>query len=289
MSNLPAVTNPHSLEDMIRLGQIFRKSGYFKNVNDEAQAVTKILYGIELGFSPVVSMMGIYIVDGKPALSGNLLAALVKRNGKYDYIVKKMTNQECSICFYESGKEIGISDFTMADAKAAGLDTKDPWKKYPKAMLWNRALSAGVRAFCPDVAVSPVYVPEELGAEVNEEGDVISIPDTLSTIAEPITLVPTPPPPKVAPIVPAELPEEESPYIDGKQQSYLARRFREAIKPEKQAEAEEARHAALSALGMTGHFKSKFIDENGNPTSKLILNDEYKEVGIMLMKAAKSL
>lgn len=107
--------------------------------------------------------------------------------------------------------------------------------------------------------------------------------------AAPVTLVPTPPPPKEAPALPAELPEEESPYIDGKQQSYLARRFREAVKPEKQDQAEEARHAALSALGMTGHFKSKFIDENGNPTSKLILNDEYKEVGIMLMKAAKSL
>jgi hypothetical protein len=65
-----------------------------------------------------------------------------------------------------------VTDFTMEEAKQAGVAGKDNWRKYPKAMLFARALSAGVRAHCPDVSVCPVYVPEELGADVNEEGEV---------------------------------------------------------------------------------------------------------------------
>jgi len=40
-------------------------------------------------------------------------------------------------------------------------------------MLFARCMSAGVRTFTPDVFTSSVYTPEELGAEVDSEGDVI--------------------------------------------------------------------------------------------------------------------
>src|ERR1041385_4864707 len=66
-----------SLQEIMTLGRVFKASGYFKDVRDEAQAVTKILYGRELGFTPIVSIMGIYIIDGKPSLASNLLATLV--------------------------------------------------------------------------------------------------------------------------------------------------------------------------------------------------------------------
>lgn len=118
--------------------------------------------------------------------------------------------------------------------------------------------------------------------------------------AAPVTLVPIPP---------GKLPEQSvgetcgtgipgtqnSPapvvdaYITTDQQAYLARKFREAIRPEKQTEAEEARHAALGALSLSGLFKSRFVDDNGNPTSKLILTSEYTSIGRALVKAAKSL
>lgn len=172
---------PQSLADVQKLGDIFKKSGYFKGIADEAQAITKILYGYELGFTPVVSMMGIYIVDGKPCLSGNLLGALVKRSGKYDYRIIKSTNDECSIQFMDgrTGEPLGPPyEFTLKDAMLAQLTGKENWKKYPKAMLFNRCLSAGVRMYCPDISAAPIYVPEEMGATVNEEGEVIDLPET---------------------------------------------------------------------------------------------------------------
>ncbi len=144
-----------------------------------AQAYTKILYGRELGIGPVASMMGIYIVEGKPAPSANLLAAMVKRSGKYNYRIKRSDAQAAEVEFFECGQSVGVSTFTMEEAQTAGLASKDNWRKYGRAMLFNRAVSAGVRMFAPDLfGGAPVYSPEELGAETGEDGAIIALPDS---------------------------------------------------------------------------------------------------------------
>lgn len=178
--------SPAYAEIMI-LGNVLQKSGYFKDVRDQAQAVTKILCGRELGFSPIVSMQGIHIIEGKPALSSNLMATLIKRSGKYDYRVKTWTHQECVLTFREKveGKweEVGESSFDMNDAKNAGvIRPGGSWAKYPKPMMFARALSMGLRTYCPDVSAAPVYSPEEMGAEVTEEGDVTQLPKSARSI-----------------------------------------------------------------------------------------------------------
>lgn len=169
------------------LGEIFVKSGFFKDTRDQYQAVVKILYGRELGFSPVVSMMGINIIDGKPSITANLLGTLVKRSGRYNYRVTETSATRCEIAFFEINgaggrEEVGTSVFTIEDAKQAGLMGKRNWQQYPKAMLFARALSAGVKLYCPDVSASPLYVPEELGAEVNEEGEVTKLPKSAASV-----------------------------------------------------------------------------------------------------------
>jgi hypothetical protein len=62
----------------------------------------------------------------------------------------------------------------MKEAQAAGLTGKDNWKKYPSDMLFARAISRGARRFAPGIfGGSPVYTPDEMGVEVDEEGSVI--------------------------------------------------------------------------------------------------------------------
>lgn len=175
-----------SLSEVRAIANIFWASGYFTDIRDEAQAVTKILYGREMGFTPIISMMGIYIIEGKPSLSANLLSTLIKRSGKYDYRLKENTSTRCAILFRQrddSGKweDLGETEFTIEEARQAKLKFKTKsgddgmWVKYPKAMLFARALSAGVRVHCPDVTICPLYVPEELGAEVNGDGEPTNV------------------------------------------------------------------------------------------------------------------
>ena len=176
------------------LAAAFAKSGYFKDAKDEAQAIVKIVAGSELGIGPMQSMTGIHIIQGKPTLSAALLGALVKRHPRYDYEVTTLTDTEVLVVFYEEGglsafgmagkpKEIGRSGFTMADAQKAGVLSNPTWKKYPRNMLLSRAISNGVRWYCPDVTMGPVYAPEELGADVDEDGEVIDAP----TVREVVT------------------------------------------------------------------------------------------------------
>ena len=75
--------------------------------------------------------------------------------------------------FFEDGKGIGRSRFTLQDAQKAGLNGSDNWRKYPRNMLFARALSNGVKWYCPDVTGGPAYTPDELGAVVDEDGEVI--------------------------------------------------------------------------------------------------------------------
>ena len=184
-------TNIAVLEHDKALGSIFVQSGFFTDTKKESEAVVKILAGREVGLKPIEAMTGIHIIKGKITFGANMMAAAVKKSEVYDYRVTKHTATECEIDFYQNNhgktEKIGTSPFTMAEAdkitrwdhkknKEVKLSDGDQWKNYPKAMLFARALSAGVRYYCPDVfGHSPVYVPEEMGADVDEEGDVINI------------------------------------------------------------------------------------------------------------------
>jgi hypothetical protein len=171
-----------TLDDAERAARAMAQSGYFADAKQAAQAIVKVLAGHEMGFGPFASMTGIHIIQGRPAIGANLMAAAVKANPRYDYRVKEMSNERCLIAFFEGGQPIGESEFTLADAKAAGTKNLD---RFPRNMLFARAMSNGVRWYCPDVfSGSTVYTPEELGAVVDGEGNVVSMP-VVEVVEEP--------------------------------------------------------------------------------------------------------
>jgi hypothetical protein len=166
-----------------KLGQLIAQSGYFQDAKQAGQAVVKVIAGREIGLGPIASMTGIYIVQGRVAFGANVMAAALKRTGRYTYRVTELTDNRCTIDFFEivGGKRepIGASTFTKEDAAKAGTKNMD---KFPKNMLFARAMSNGVKWYAPDVfAGAPIYTPEELGAEVNEDGDVIDARPILQT------------------------------------------------------------------------------------------------------------
>lgn len=150
------------------------KSGLFQDVKQVGQALVKILAGQELGFGPYASMSGVNIIQGKTTMGANLMAAAIKRTNKYNYRITEMSDQACEITFYENGQQVGKSRFSIDDAKKANLTGKDNWVKYPRNMLFARAISNGQRWYAPDVFNGAlVYTPDELGAVTDEDGNVI--------------------------------------------------------------------------------------------------------------------
>lgn len=141
------------------ISKTFFESGLFADTKSAAQAMVRILAGQEIGIPPFAAMSGIHIIQGKPTIGAGLIASRVKGSGKYDYVVVTMDEKKCSIDFKQGVKVIGNSTFTIEDAKKAGTKNLD---KFPKNMLFARAISNGVKWFCPDVFSGPVYVPEEM-------------------------------------------------------------------------------------------------------------------------------
>lgn len=161
---------PTDLNDS-QLAKTFANSGFWKDARDANKAMVKILGGREIGIGPMASMREIDIIKGKIELSSSLMARLVKESEKYNYVVSDHTEDLCVIDFYErmddEWKQTGSSEFTMEDAKNAELTGKDNWQKYPKNMLFARALSNGVKWYCPDVTGGSVYHKGEISQSVN--------------------------------------------------------------------------------------------------------------------------
>jgi hypothetical protein len=147
------------VNDIMVMAKTFAESGMFTDAKAMGQAFVKIQAGQEIGIPPFAAMSGIHIIQGKPTIGAGLIASTVKGSGKYDYKVVEMTEKNCSIDFYQGKEMIGNSSFSIEDAKKALTKNID---KFPKNMLFARAISNGVKWYTPDVFSGPVYVPEEM-------------------------------------------------------------------------------------------------------------------------------
>ena len=207
-----ALTRISSVDDLARVGEVFVKSGFFADTRDAAQAIVKVMAGQELGFAPIASMTGVYIVKGKVSLSANLIAAAVKRSGRYTFRVRKHDATVCEVEFFECDKlgnkeSIGFSSFSIEEARAAKLTDSATWKNFPRNMLYARAISNGAKWHCPDVFGGPVYTPDELGATIDgETGEMIDVSPTPAAAIS----APAPAPAQIAPVAMATDEQVES-------------------------------------------------------------------------------
>lgn len=200
-NNLPANQNEWAL--LLDQAKCFLQSGLLpKSLQKPEQVVLVMLKGRELGIPPLQALSHINVIGGKPAMSAELmLAQIMKLHPKTQFKFPERTNEKCTISVKRVGFDWENFTFTIQDAKQAGLMANPSWNKYPRAMLHARVVSEMARSLFPDAIAGISYTPEELGAVVDENGDIIDmIPDTQEALPPP---APEPKPePKPAPVPP---------------------------------------------------------------------------------------
>jgi hypothetical protein len=157
---------------------------------DTVEKVMVILQtGRELGFTPMMSLNNIHVIEGRPTLGVHMVAALLENAGidyetikDYEPIYKDpetrsgLLDYETVIRFHKTtknGRHIKEDvKFTYKDAVAAGLQNKSNWKSYPKQMCWNRCLIIGSRRVAPK-ALMGMYEHSELADVHNAEYSVV--------------------------------------------------------------------------------------------------------------------
>jgi hypothetical protein len=156
------------LSSVLDLAKVFVQSGYFDGVKSISQAAVKIMAGREFGIGPFASMQGVYIVGGRPAFMAQLLAAKIKNSGRYDYRIVEFPEDHCTIDFFERGRKVGTESFSIKDARRQATKNME---KFPRNMLFARALSNGARFHCAGIfGGAPAYVPEDFGMEQRADG-----------------------------------------------------------------------------------------------------------------------
>jgi len=179
MNTQVSIVQQLPISELMNLAKAFAESGMFADTKSAAQAIVKIQAGQEIGIPPFAAMTGIHIIQGKPTIGAGLIASRLKGSGKYDYRVIEASEKVCSIDFYQGNTKIGNSTFTIEDARKALTKNID---KFPKNMLFARAISNGVKWYCPDIFSGPVYVPEEMQVVTTEEATHIEVDTTIDEI-----------------------------------------------------------------------------------------------------------
>jgi hypothetical protein len=139
-------------------------------------------YGEMLGLAPMAAITGIHVIEGKPTASAGLISALVRRAGHKLRAWGDTRSATCVIIRADDPDFEFKVTWTLnknsdgnPSAEVAGLLGKDVWKKYGASMLKSRAISQCARDACEEVLFGLHYTPEELGAAVDEEGNIVTV------------------------------------------------------------------------------------------------------------------
>ena len=143
------------------------------------QAAIAVAAGKQLGMSALAAIQNIAVINGRPAIWGDALGALVSASGvcEDEYSEEKGEKESFKIVYHVKRKgrahEI-IREFGYEDAKRAGLWGKQgPWTQYPKRMMLMRA-----RAFAYRDAFSDVLKGCRIREEEEDTTTVIDITKT---------------------------------------------------------------------------------------------------------------
>jgi hypothetical protein len=156
-----------------------------------------IQYGKELGMGELTSLNSITLIKGKMVINSAMLGALLKQRG-YEYIwtkdwevtdagnkdLEKITT-ELEIMWFSKNLNRELSNkfrMTWKELIIAGVTETNPtYKKYPKAMMRARCMTAAVRAIAPEILLG-MYTIEEIAdsdpnikLKVNEETGEINV------------------------------------------------------------------------------------------------------------------
>ena len=229
MSNENAIVIvPRTLPEVSALAEVLAKStllpeGLQGKVPD---VVVQILAGQELGLSPMAAIRGIHIVAGKPIIAADTMVALVLRSGLAEYFAC-IEDTDASVTYETKRRGSPIAQklsWTVADTKRAGVQLKDNWRTFPRAMMKARAKSALARDVYPDV-LAGCYDPDEIQVPAREQ-------------SRPVAVAP------VAEVEDAELVEDATP------------RALALIAAAESVDALKATAAEIKALGLTGEAQA---------------------------------
>lgn len=140
-------------------------SKMYRGIGDKAGIMMIMLSARELGISPMAALNGgLNIINGKVEISARMMSALIRKAG-HQISIKESTATECVLMGLRGDTgEVQSASFSIQEAQLAGLvKGGGGWVKWPKDMLFARALSRLARQLFSDV-IGIGYVEGEISS-----------------------------------------------------------------------------------------------------------------------------
>lgn len=187
---------PSTMGEAMQFAEVLAKSTMVPREYQRSAAniLVAIQMGAELGLAPLQALQAISVINGKPAIYGDALMALVRSSRLCESVAERYEGEGDSLTAVCVAHRRGQSEpivgrFSVEDAKRAKLWGKSgPWTDYPKIMLKHRARGFCLRDGFADL-LHGVISAEEAGdyprqmKDVTPQQESVALADDLDTFA----------------------------------------------------------------------------------------------------------
>ena len=143
---------PQSIDEAMRMAEIMAKSEMVPKdyKNQPGNVLVAVQMGLELGLKPVQSLQNIAVINGRPAIWGDGMRALIMSAsdlaGINESLDETTMTATCIISRNINGNVTSFTgSFSKTEAENAKLWGQNTWAKYPKRMLQWRAFGFAAR------------------------------------------------------------------------------------------------------------------------------------------------
>lgn len=165
--------HPTDVQQMFRLAKFLADSNLVprdlqRRPND---VLVVLLKGHDLGLTPMQSISGINVIDGKAEVGATMMVSMILKSPFCEFWEPIFAECDATRATYETKRRgaRGVSRFvyTIDDAKAAGLldrgknPSRSPWQTQRPTMLRRRCQSSLAREIYPDICAG-LYDHDEL-------------------------------------------------------------------------------------------------------------------------------
>lgn len=172
---------PKDLQEAMQLADLMANSEMvpkdFKG--KPGNVLVAVQMGAEVGLPPMQAIQNIAVINGRPALWGDAIKAIILNSPLCEKFEESFDEQ--SMTAWVTVKRKGHAErqvsFSQADATKAGLLTKSgPWSQYPKRMLAMRARGFAARDEFADVLKGLSVAEEQMDIVEKDVSPVHSAP-----------------------------------------------------------------------------------------------------------------